>query len=161
MTNKRYFRFLSWLLLLWISPSCFGQVIRVRIINGENGHPLPKQQVSVTLLYDKKYDKEIPAKYDAVLNRETDANGKAHFKLPEPPPVHFSALVPVDWSRWKCACGILGSTDDLIQKGIMWPEPTNKSKNSDALFMAAPGEILFVFHPLTFFERLFYPLLKD
>jgi hypothetical protein len=159
MMNKRYFRLLSWFLLLWISPSCFGQVIRVRIINGENGHALPKQQVSVTLFYEKGEQK--PAKYDAVLNLETDVNGEAQFKLPVPPPVHFSATVSVDWSRWKCACGILGSTDDLIQKGIMWPEPTNKSKNSDALFTAAPGEVLFVFHPLTFFERLFYPLYKD
>jgi hypothetical protein len=157
MMNKRYFRFFGWFLLLWISPSCFGQVIRVRILNGENGHPLPKQQVSVTLLYEKGDQK--PAKYDAVLNLETDVNGEAQFKLPEPPPVHFSAMVGVDWSRWKCGCGVLGSTNDLIQKGIQGP--TIQSKSFDARFTAAPGEVLFVFHPLTFFERLFYPLTKE
>jgi hypothetical protein len=159
MMNKHHFLFSSWFLLLWISPCCFGQIIRVRIINGENGHPLPKQQVSVSLLYEKGEQK--PARYDEVLNLETDVNGEAHFKLPEPPPVHFSAQVRVDWSRWKCGCGVLGSTDDLIQKGILGPEPTTNPKNSDALFTAVSGEVLFVARPLTIFERLLYPLLRD
>lgn len=158
--KERHLRVITLFLLLWISPSCFGQVNRVRIINGKNGHPLPKQQVTVTLFYEKGDQK--PAKYDAVLSLETDINGEAQFRLPVPPPVHFAATVSsVDWSRWKCACGILGSTDDLVRKGIVGPVATAESKKSAALFTAVPGEVLFVFRPLTFFERLFYPLLKD
>jgi len=134
--------------------------VRVRVINAENGRPLQKQGVSVSFLYDKKYDKEIPPKYDAVLNIETDVNGEAHFKLPEPPPVHFSAQVRVDWSHWKCGCGVLGDTDDLVRKGILGPVPTD-SKKSAALFKPAPGEILFVARPLSFFERLLYPIMKQ
>lgn len=152
---------LACLLLLCYGPFCLAQDVTVRVINAENGHPVQKQAISVSFLYDKKYDKEIPAKYDLVLNLETDVNGEAHFKLPEPPPVHFSAQVRMDWSRWKCGCGILGSTDDLVQKGIVGPVATTDSKNSAALVKAVPGEILFVARPLSFFERLLGPLLKE
>src|SRR5262245_26315462 len=107
------------LLLLCLAPVCLAQEMKVRVINAANGRPLPKQAVSVSLLYDKTYDKEIPAKYDAVLNLQTDANGEAYFELPQPPPTHFAAQVRVDWSHWKCGCAILGSTDDLVQTGIV------------------------------------------
>jgi len=117
--------------------------VRVRVVNAANGHPLQEQAVSVSFLYDKEYDKEIPATYDAVLNLETDANGEAHFKLPEPAPVHFSAQVKVDWSHWKCGCGVLGSTDDLVRKGIVGPMATTDSNKSARLLKSTPGEILF------------------
>ena len=148
-------------LSLCLGPFCLAQEVKVRVVNGANRRPLQKQAVSVSFLYDKKYDKEIPAKYDAVLNLQTDANGEAHFKLPDPPPVHFSAQVRVDWSRWKCGCGILGSTDDLVRKGIVGPVATTDSKKSDALLKATPGEILFLVRPLSFLERLLYPLMKQ
>ena len=51
---RRRFVFLIWLLvLLSASPRCVGQKIKIRIINGSNGRPLSKQQVSVSLLYEK------------------------------------------------------------------------------------------------------------
>ena len=68
--------------------------------------------------------------------------------------------VRVDWSHWKCGCGVLGDTDDLVRKGIVGPVPTD-SKKSAALFKPAPGEILFVARPLSFFERLLYPIMKQ
>lgn len=155
----KLFRSFACFLLLCLGPFCQAQDVKVRIINAANGLPLQEQGVSVSFLYDKKYDKEIPARYDASLQLETDVNGEAHFKLPEPPPAHFSAQVRVDWTRWKCGCGILGSTDDLVRKGIVEPVATTNSKAAP-LFKAAPGEILFVARPLSFLERLLYPLTK-
>jgi len=155
------FRYLACLLLLCCGPFCLAQEAKVRVINATNGLPVQKQALSVSFLYDKKYDKEIPAKYDAVLNLETDMNGEAHFKLPEPPPAHFSAQVRVDWSHWKCGRAILGSTDDLVRKGIVGPVATTDSKAAAALVKAVPGEILFVARPLSFLERLLYPLTKE
>ena len=38
-------------LLLMLGPSCLAQVVTVRVINAADGHPLQKQQVSVSLLY--------------------------------------------------------------------------------------------------------------
>jgi hypothetical protein len=115
----------------------------------------------VHLLYNKKYDKETPADYDAFLNSETDTNGEAHFKLPEPPPVHFSALVRVDEWRWKCGCRILVSTNDLAQKGIVGPLAETDSKKYAAHLKPTPGEILFAAWPSAFFERLLYPFMKE
>jgi hypothetical protein len=155
------YRYSAYLLLLCIGSFCQAQEAKVRVINAANRRPPPKQAVSVSFLYDKKYDKEIAAKYVAALNLETDANGEAYFKLPEPPPVHFSAEVRMDWSHWKCGCGILGSTDDLVRKGIVGPVATTDSKKSAALFKAVPGEILFAARPLSFIERLLYPIMKQ
>jgi hypothetical protein len=155
------FGYLACLLLLCCGPICLAQEVTVRVINAANRRPLQKQAISVSFLYDKKYDKEIPAKYDAILNLETDVNGQAHFKFPEPPPVHFSAQVRVDWSRWMCGCVILGSTDDLVRKGIVGPVQTTESKKSAVPYVAVPGEILFVDRPLSFFERLLYPIMKE
>jgi hypothetical protein len=155
-----FLRFFVLVLLLCLGPICLAQEVTVRLINAANGRPLQKQAVSVSLLYDKRYDKSIPAKYDAVLNLETDVNGEAHFRLPVPPPAHFSAQVHVDWSRWRCGCGIMGSTDDLIGKGIVGPVPTTDSSTSVRL-KAAPGQVLFVARPLSFFERLLYPIMKE
>ena len=146
---------------LLFGPCCLGQEVTVRVINAANGRPLPKQSVSVSFPYDEKYDKKIPAKYNATLNLETDASGEAHFTLPEPPPVHFSAQVRIDWSRWKCVCGIMGSTDDLLRAGIMRSVTTTDSNNSSGPFKAIPGEVLFVVRPLSLLERLLYPLMKE
>lgn len=156
-------RYLVCTLLLTLAPSCLAQGAKIRVINGASGRPLPKLAVSVTFFYDKKYDKEIPTNYQASLNLETDENGEARFKFPQPPPVHFAAQVGVDWAHWNCcgACGILGSTDDLVREGINGCAPVADEKKFPARYKAAPGEILFVFHPLSFFERLFYQLLKE
>ena len=50
---RRYLRHLVWFLTLCLSTSCFGQAMRIRIINARNLHPLPKQQVFLSLLYEK------------------------------------------------------------------------------------------------------------
>lgn len=155
------FQYLTCLLLLCWGHVCMAQEITVRVINATNGRPLPKQGVSVSFLYDKRHDSEIPAKYDAVVNFETDANGEAHFKLPEPPPSRFSAQARLDSSHWKCGCGVLASTDDLVRKGIVGPIATSESKKSSALLTAVPMEILFAARPLSFIERLLYPIMKE
>lgn len=154
-------RYLACFLLLSVAPSCLAQEAKIRVINGANGHPLSKLAVSVSFLYDKKYDKEIPANYEASLNLETDENGQARFKFPQPPPVHFSAQVRVDWSHWHCGCGILASTEDLVRDGITGPLSVSDEKKVAGRNKAAPGEILVIARPLSFFERLLYPLMKE
>jgi hypothetical protein len=156
---KPVFRYLAFLLVLSLRPSAQAQEVTVRIVNAANGQPLPKQAVSVSFLYVQKYDKEIPARNDTALHLDTDANGEAHFRLPEPPPAHLSASVRVDWSHWKCACWVMGSTDDLIHKGLVGPEVAAGKSSLD--IKPAPGEILFLTRPLSFLERLLYPLMKE
>ncbi len=144
-------------MLLGVGPFCRAQDVTVRLVNAANGHPLPKWKVSVSFYYGKK----SAANYDQSLNLETNANGEAHFELPQPRPEYFSAQAKIDWSHWKCGCGVLGTTGELVRKGIAGPLPTIDSKVSPASFTAAPHEILFLARPLSFWERLLYPLEKE
>jgi hypothetical protein len=86
--KKRCFRHVIWIFAVGFAPHCFGQTIRIRVVNDQTGHPLPKQPISISLLYDKS--EKTPAKYDAVLNLLTDEKGQAQFSLPEPAPAHLS-----------------------------------------------------------------------
>ena len=153
-------RYLACFLLFSVGPSCLAQEAKIRVLNGANGRPLPKLAVSVSFLYDKKYDREIPRSYDASLNLETNEDGETHFQFPQPPPVHFSAQVRLD-SHWHCGCVILASTEDLVREGVNGPLSVSDEKKFAARYKTAPGEILVIAHPLSFFERLLYPLMKD
>jgi hypothetical protein len=154
-------RSLGCFLLLSVAPSCLAQEAKIRVINGADGRPLPKLAVSVSFLYDKKYDREIPANYDPSLKLETGKNGEANFKFPQPPPAHFSVQVRVDWSHWHCGCGIIGSTEDLVREGINGPSSVSDEKKLAVRYKADRGEILVIARPLSFFERLLYPLTKE
>jgi hypothetical protein len=158
---ETFFRYLVCVLVLWFGPFCFvcrGEAVTIRVINSDGGRPLQKQQVSVSLLYDK--GEKTPAKYDANLNLETDVNGEVHFVLPEPAPAHLAVRILIDWGHWDCggACGVLAASQDVIDRGIV--ESAADRKKPAASRKAIPGEILFVARPLSLLERLLYPLLK-
>ncbi len=154
---KLCFRSLAWLFLLWISPACFGQVITIRVINGKNGQPLVKQPISIALEYRQSEPK--PAKYDAHLSLETDANGSVQVSLPNPAPVHLSVGAHLTSEYWHCICSTPPSviTKEILQEGIVVGGGLGSFEDSRKV---APGELLFVARPFTFFERIFYPLLK-
>ena len=155
--NISCFRYLASFLLLWVEPSCVAQPLTIRVINAVDGRPLQKQKVSVSLLYEK--GERTPPRYDTTLSLETDVNGEAHFRLPDPAPAHLSAQVHLPSEHWRCGCGILAVIQDLIQKGAV-ELPGGVSKKSAASVKAAPGEIVFVARPLSFFERILYPFVK-
>jgi hypothetical protein len=155
-----YFRHLIWILALVVCPTCSSQVITIRVLNEKNGHPLQKQPVIVSLLYEKS--EKPPAKYDAKLGLETDANGEAKFALPDPPPEHFAAQVNLTSAHWHCGCMALASTEVLIQKGFVErPAEGPDSKKYSVPVEAEPKEITFLAQPFTFLERLLYPFIKD
>lgn len=155
--KRLHFRYFVCCLLLWLSTSCLGQEIRIRVIDATSRHPLQKQRVSLSLLYEKS--EKTPAKYDALVYLETDLSGEAQFRLPEPPPAHLEAQVRLTSEHWHCGCLVLVATQDLIQKGVVGTELGHRSGRS-AAERAQPGEILFVARPFTFLERLLYPLVK-
>jgi len=149
---------LSLSLLLSLGPFCFAQAVTIRVINAADGRPLKKQPVSFSLLYDK--GEKTPANYESSLSGETDANGEVQFRISEPVPAHFSAMVHLTSEHWRCGCWVMALTQDLIQKGIEGPQPSAKSEKSDAAVKAVPWEILILARPFPFFERLLYPFLK-
>ena len=130
------------------------------MINAADGSPLPKLKVAVSLLYEK--GEATPVKFNAHSSLETDANGEAKFRLPEPSPKHLSARAEINWARWHCGCGVLVATKDVMRKGIVNSAASSgQLRKSPNLNRAVPGEILFVARPLSLFERLFGPLLKQ
>lgn len=146
--------------LLLLGPFCFAQGITVRVISAADGRPLPKLNVTLSLLYEK--GEETPAKFNAQPSLETDANGEAQFRLPEPAPKHLSVRVEINWARWRCGCGVLVATQKVIQKGIVNSAASSSQlRRSPNLNRAVPGQIRFVARPLTLFERLLGPLLKQ
>jgi hypothetical protein len=140
------FRCIAFICLLSIGPCCYAQAVTIRIINANDGSPLRDQKVSVSLLYDK--------------GEAQPANYNGHFVLPGPAPTHISAQVRLAPSHWRCGCGVLIATEELIRKGTVGPLPAADSGKSAASVKTAPGEILFVARPLSFWERLLYPFVK-
>jgi hypothetical protein len=144
-------------LLLLGGPLCLAQVVSIRVINAADGGPLQKQQVSVSLLYDK--GEKTPPKHNVNLSLESDAKGEAHFTLPEPAPSRISARVRLTSVHWRCGCEVLATTEDVIQKGIIGPQPAESKKPATPVIVS-PGEIIFLARPLSFFERVLYPFVK-
>lgn len=156
--NREYARWGFWFSLLWIACPCFAQSITIRVINSNNGKPLPRQGISVNLLYGK--GERAPAKYDATVRLKTDDDGEARLDLPEPAPAHLGFQVRLTSQHWHCACQDLVATQDLIEKGIN-VQDGGKAKPPAGSANALPGEILFRARPFTFFEKLLYPLVKE
>ena len=149
--KKRYYRCIVWFPLLWLSPLSFGQAVKIRIVNANHGQPLPKQKVSVALLYEK--GEVTPANYDTNLKLETDGNGEVQFILPEPAPVHFAVRVRLTSKHWHCKCVALVSTQVAIEQGIVQTPGPELSKSATSAG-AGPGVVLFIARPFTFLERM-------
>lgn len=49
----------------------------------------------------------------------------------------------------------------LVREGINGPVPVKDEKKFAARYKAAPGEILVIARPLSFFERLLHPLTNE
>lgn len=149
---------LIWVLALGFAQLGFGQTIKVRALNETTGRGLPRQSISISLWYEK--GQIPPAHYDRNISLETDAHGEARFNLPDPAPAHLAAQLRLTSEHWNCGCVILMSVEDLIQKGIVGPGPGTKSARSPSA-TPQPKEIMFLARPLTFFERIVYPFLRE
>ena len=145
------------LFVLLVARLGFAQTVTVRVINSNNRRPLQKQPITFQLLYDKP--ETVPVGVDRLMRRETDTKGEAQFTVPEPAPEHLAVQIKLTSEHWHCAAGVLVSTKDVIQKGIV--ESAATSGRSARPLEAKPGEIVFVARPLSLLERLLYPLEKD
>ncbi len=159
MSKLLNFRCLVSLVLIWPGSFCLAQPVKIRVIDAHDGHPLGKQHVSLALLYEK--GERTQATPPPNLIGETDANGEVQFQIDEPFPSHFSVMVRMTSEYLNCGCWVLGDTKDLIQKGIIGPPPSARREKSDTPPRVAPGEVVVLTRPMSFFERLLYPLVKE
>jgi hypothetical protein len=151
-------RCLACVLFLCPSYACVGHSVKIRIVSAKDGQPLKNQAVSVSFLYDKT--QKTPPNLDPVLHLQTDVNGEASFLLPEPAPAHLGAVVHLTSENWRCGCMALADTQEVIRNGITLTETSQKPVASTHI-QAQPGEIVFTARPLTFFERILQPLVRQ
>ena len=159
MAARRHLRFAIFTTLLSCATSCWARPVTVRVIDIHSGHPLEKEEVKFKLLYDKGQETSAPSGPN--FSGETDAKGEVHFEIAEPLAAHFSVMVHLKSEYVRCGCWVLGSTQDLIQNGVVGPPPGGKSEKSNAALIPGPGEVLVKASPMQFFERLLYPLVKE
>lgn len=143
---------------LVVCQVCFAQSVKVRVINGWDGRPLPRQGVSVQFFYEK------PPKVTPPQRLTTDANGEAQFSIPESLPEHIDVQLALTSEYWHCACGVMADTEEvlnLLNKGILQDRRSNVPNAPLAPANREPGQIVFIARPFTFFEKLLYPVLKQ
>ena len=144
---------------LAVGPVCAGQTIKIRVVNDKTGQPLENLTVSISLTNDRTGEAGPSAA--TRLQLTTDSKGEARFSLPEPPPAHLAAQVHLTSEHWHCGCAVMASTQDIVQNGILGQGDVSRPKNGSVSMTPEPGEILVLAHPFTFFERLFYPFVKE
>jgi hypothetical protein len=146
-------RAFTWALVL--CHICSAQVVKVRVINGYDGRPLPKQAVFVQFFYERR------PKISPPLHIETDANGEAQFNISESPPENIDVRLALTYEHWHCACWVMADTEKILREGIVQVPPTNVPNAPIAPASMGPGQIVFIARPFTFFEKLLYPFLKQ
>ncbi len=145
-------RALIWAFLL--CNFCLAQQVTLRVINSKTGQGLPNQPIAVQFLYG------TPAAATAIVNIETNSDGEAQFRVPEPTPRHLNVRATLTSKYWYCVCWVMTDTDKLLRTGIVETAP---GSNAVSVNRAEPkaSEVLFFARPFTVFERLMYPLAKE
>jgi len=140
-------------LLLSVCPACFGQIVRIHVVNIVNGRPLRNQLVDISN-FDQRGSTERPD-----LRLVTDDNGEAQLELPKPTPASFTVKARLSEARWYCECLAVVITQEVTQKGWMSRSP-DVSYNKH-LLKPTPGEILLLAQATPWWVRILYPLMKD
>jgi hypothetical protein len=146
-------RAFTWALVL--CHICFAQEVKVRVINGLDGRPLPKQAVFVQFFYEK------PARISPPLHIETDADGEAQFSISKPPPENIDVRLALTSEHWHCACRVMADTEKVLREGILQVARSNVPNAPIAPANKEPGQIVFIAAPFTFIEKLMHPLPKQ
>lgn len=132
-------------LLFLLSSFCSAQSVKVRAVNGNNGHALPNQEVAVQFFYDK------PASVTPPLRLRTNSEGEAEFTIPSPAPDHMDVRLSPPSKYWNCDCWVQKDTATVLHDGILSSFPKKKVLPG---IVSKPEEITFVATPYSVVERL-------
>ena len=141
--------------LLALCPGCFGQTVKIHVVNIVNGRPLRDQRIEISMLYPSG-STERPD-----LRLVTAANGEVQFELPKSAPTHFAIRAKLSEVHWYCDCLALVTTEEVMQKGFMSKSPGVWGSHAEQIMKASPGEIFFRAQPTPWWVRILYPLMKD
>ncbi len=141
------------ILIALLCPVCPAQSVGIRVVDMK-GQAIAKQPIRVSFSAEKL------AKAADAVTLETDAKGEASFNLPEPAPPQLEVRVSLREGRWLCNCVLMTDTNTVLHQGVVQPAP-HETAVPKSTPEAQPGQIVFVARPMGFFERLFYPLIKE
>jgi hypothetical protein len=166
--SRRYIWLLALLLLSCVNTTCFGQTVRIRIVNGTDETPVKDQRVSVSGISGKEETQQeanrqlLTKPTTPDLRLVTDARGEAQFELPKPAPAYFYVHAELSGPVWDCGCLVRVSTEEVMQKGFMVVNPhDNKGSRTKPSIQPKPGEILFNLTPTQWWVRVLWPFLTD
>lgn len=143
------------------------QGVKVRLVNSTNGSPVTNLKISVFGFSGKaNAQPEDPQK---LLDKHatpdvrlvTDANGKAHFDLPNPVPDHFYIHAELAGPVWDCTCLVRLVTEEVLRKGQTIRNSQEGCSPGHFSSQPEPGEIVFRLKPTPWWVRVFWPLFVD
>src|SRR6266566_2971480 len=120
---------------------CIAQAVKVRVINGYDGRPLPKRAVFVQFFSEK------PANISSPLHIETDANGEAQFNISESRPENIDVRLTLTSEHWHCLCWVMVETEKVLREGIVQIPPTKVPNAPIAPANREPRQIVFIARP--------------
>lgn len=146
----------SWL-TSWpsVMPILAPDKIMVRVINGNDSQPMPKQSVQVKLLYEKAKEISPP------LIIETNADGEAQFSVPEPAPEHLDVRLTATSKYRHCACRLTIDTQKVLDSGVLEIPKNTLPSTQNSNLNAEPKQIVFVVRPFTLFEKMLHPFASN
>jgi len=143
------------------------QTIRIRLLNGKNGHPLAGKCVNVWVGSERKSAMAVPTDKDGVASLELTHKAQADTQHVWKgcgilgvihPIVQYSDRIEINTSYVSCEprtpdfswLAIKAfPTKKVLQSGIVTPNSCGKAKASPQ-----PGEIILFVRPLTFWEKM-------
>jgi hypothetical protein len=154
------------LLFSLVGTESAAQTVRIRLVNSTNGTPMTNLKISVFGVSGKaNAQPEDPRR---LLDKHatpdvrlvTDANGEAHFDLPNPAPDHFY-IHELPGPAWDCTCLVRVVTEEVSLKRRTISNSQEGLSPGNVSTQPAPGEIVFRLKPTPWWVRVFWPLLVD
>ena len=155
------------LLILFVGTESAAQTVKIRLVNSTNGNPVTNLKILVFGVRGKAdAQPEGPQK---LLDKHatpdvrlvTDANGEAHFDLPNPAPDHFYIHGKLAGPVWDCTCLARLVTEEVLRKGRTISTSQEGLSPGNISTQPEPGEIVFRLKPTPWWVRVFWPLLVD
>jgi len=155
------------LLFSLVSTESTAQTLRICLVNSTNGSPVTNVKIFVFGVSGKAIAE--PEDLQKLLDKHatpdvrlvTDANGEAHFDLPDPAPDHFYIHAVLDGPVWDCTCLVRVVTEEVLRKGRTISNSQEGLSPGKFLTQTEPGQILFRLKPTPWWVRVFWPLLVD
>jgi hypothetical protein len=140
---RRALRCMAFFLALTLAPACLGESLVVRVVNGNDGKPVPEQMVTIQFQFVKTAHGDY---HDSMINIRTDADGEAVFALPEQMPVSLDISVELKQENLRCPCVVVTTPEKVIHEGLTVDRRRGPEDTSDPI-QPVPLHIFFVARP--------------